>query len=224
MNSRTHKPKGFTIVEALVAMSIILLIMAGVLPMYIQSSKRIMESDSKYEVNAEIRGFTNEIIAQAREADAFVLYDSFEKTWIDDALVNFRNSSYEGMGRLRDGETGKFLLLLYYEVDPDPYDKIPALLDHMIGIYLDAKDNEIEGPLRIFFKTNIDSSKCMEENIPGISTSSTHKIIVDSMEGLLDGDVFYNFSSRSIMVNGKISHATGAIEESNTYNFTITPR
>ena len=215
---------GFSMVEVLFAMAIILLIMAGALPMYLQSSKRILESDAKYEVNEEVRDFTNEIISQAREADAFVLYDNFKGAWIDGDFVNFRDSSYEGRGRLRDGEAGKFLLLLYFGEDLYPNDNEPAPLDRMIGIYLDAEENETEGPLRIFFKDDIDTSKCMEENIPSSSTSSDHKIIVDSIEGLMGGDIFYNFSSRSILVNGKIAHQSGSISKSNTYNFTVTPR
>lgn len=223
-SSGSHKKQGFTIVEALISMSIVLLIMAGVLPMYLQSSKRIMESDSKYEVNEDVRKFTNEIISQAREADSFVLYDNYSGTWIDGDFVNFRSDTYAGMGRKRDGEAGRFLLLLYYGEDPYPNDSEPAPLDHMIGIYLDAEEDESEGPLRFFFKDTIDDSKCLEENIPGISSSKDHEMIVESIEGLMDGDIFYNFSSRSIMVNGKISHRTGAISKSNTYNFTITPR
>jgi len=222
--NRSGRKQGFTIVEVLLSMSIVLLIMAGVLPMYLQSSKRILESDAKYEVNEDVRGFTNEIISQAREADSFILYDNYSGTWINGDFVNFRSDTYAGKGRRRDGETGRFLLLLYYGEDPYPNDSEPAPLDHMIGIYLDAEEDEVEGPLRIFFNNNIDNSKCLEENIPGISSSRNHDIVVESMEGLIDGDIFYNFSSRSIMVNGKISHKTGAISKSNTYNFTVTPR
>lgn len=192
--------------------------------MYLQSSKTIMESDSKFEVTEELRGITDEIIAQAREADAFILYDNFRGAWIDGDFVNFRNAIYAGKGRLRDGEAGKFLLLLYYGEDPYPDDATPAPIDHMVGLYLDADESQTEGPIRIFTQDDIDDSKTLEENIPSTSTISQHEILVDSIEGLIDGDIFYNFSGRSIMLNGKISHKEGAISKSNTYNFTITPR
>ena len=160
----------------------------------------------------------------AREADAFVLYDNYKGAWIDGDFVNFRNSSYSGQGRLRDGETGRFLVLIYYEDDPYPNDSNPPPIGKLIGIYMDAEESESKGALRMFEQTSIDDSKCMEENIPSASLMGTHSAIIDSITGLMDGDVFYNFGGLSVMLNGKITHANGAINETNTYNFTITPR
>lgn len=218
------RKKGFTLVEALFSISILLLVLAGVLPMYVQSSKFILTADSKLDVNTDIRDVTNDLIANAREADAFVLYDNYKGAWIEGDFVNFRNSAYEGMGRLRDGETGRFLVLIYYEDDPYPNDGNPPPIGKLIGIYLDADEGEAKGALRSFINTNIDDSKCLEENIPSASLMGEHDAIIDSMTGLMDGDVFYNFGGQSVMLNGKITHSNGAINETNTYNFTITPR
>jgi prepilin-type N-terminal cleavage/methylation domain-containing protein len=224
MKATQQSNRGFTIVEILFAMTVFLLVLAGALPMYVQSSKSIYIADSKLDVNNEIRKLNNHIIGEAREADAFILYDNFDKTWIDGSLVDFRNSSCAGKGRLRDGEKGKFLLLLFFGVDDKPYDSIPAPVDHMIGMYLDTDGSETVGPLKIFTKDNIDDKITLEENIPLFSSRSDHEILIEEMTGLMDGDVFYNFGGRSVMINGKIARKNGAIKGTNTYNFTITPR
>jgi len=218
------KRAGFTIVEMLFAMTILLLVLGGVLPMYVQSSKSILTADSKLDVNMDIRSVTDEIIESAREADSFVLYDNYKGAWIDGDFVNFRNSLYAGQGRLRDGETGRFLVLLYYADDPYPADNNPPPLRKIIGIYLDAEEADTKGALRMFVQTSIDDNKTMEENIPSATLMGTHEAIIDSMTGLMSGDVFYNFGGQSVMINGKITHANGAIKETNTYNFTVTPR
>lgn len=192
--------------------------------MFVQSSKTILTSDSKLDINDSIRAINDQIISEAREADAFVIYDNFKGAWINGDFVNFRDASYIGKGRLRDGETGKFLLLIYYGIDPYPDDRIPPPIERLVGLYLDANEDETEGPLRMFSKTSINDSISMEENVPAISTSAVHEIIMNNVTGLTDGDVFYNFAGRSIMINAKITRLNGAIEETNTYNFTITPR
>lgn len=220
----TQSKNGFTLIEILFAMSILLIVVAGVLPMYVQSSKVLMTADSKLDVNDEIRDITDEIINEAREADAFILYDNYQGAWIDGDFVNFRNSNYHGMGRLRDGESGRFLLLLFYGVDPYPDDSDPAPIDEMIGIYLDAGESADTGPIRIFSTTSINDALELEDNIPTIAQSSNHEIIMDEMTGKMNGDIFYNFGGVSIVVNGRISHTNGAKNETNLYNFTITPR
>ena len=216
--------KGFTLVEILVALAIFMMVVAGVLPMYFQSLKQVYTDNSKLDITQEILSMNNRIIKEARQADAYVLYDNFRGAWIDGDFVDFRQSTYQGKGRLRDGESGKFLLLLYYGVDPTPYDHVPAPIDHLVGMYLDANENETVGSLRMFSKDNIDNDRSLEENIPAASTLSSHPIILEEMTGLMDGDIFYNFGGRSVMVNGKIAHQNGAMKETNTYNFTITPR
>ena len=224
ISKSTRKNGGFTIVEMIVAMSILLLVLGGALPIYVQSSKSILTADSKLDVNRDVRSVTDSLIENAREADAFVLYDSYKGAWIDGDFVNFRNSAYEGMGRLRDGETGRFLVLIYYEDDPYPDDRNAPPIGKLIGIYHDADESDSKGALRMFIDTTIDDSKTMEENIQPANLMGSHDIIIDSMTGLMSGDVFYNFGGLSVMLNGKISHANGAMSETNTYNFTITPR
>lgn len=218
------KQSGFTLVEVIFAMSIFLLVVAGVMPMYVQSSKSILTADSKLDVNRNVRKVTDRLIEHAREADAFVLYDSYKGAWIDGDFVNFRNTTYVGQGRLRDGQTGRFLALLYYDVDPYPDDSTPAPLKKIVGFYMDADESQNEGALRYFEQTSIDTSKSMEENIPSVTLMGSHPLVIESITGLISGDIFYNFGGKSVMLSGKISHANGAIKETNTYNFTITPR
>jgi prepilin-type N-terminal cleavage/methylation domain-containing protein len=224
-----HHPKaqnerGFSLIEIIFAMSIMLIVVAGVLPMYVQSSKSILTADSKLDVNRSMRKVTDQLIQYARQADAFVLYDNFKGAWIDGDFVNFRNPSYIGQGRLRDGETGRFLVLIYFDVDPYPDDANPAPIKKLVGFYLDAEESNDEGALRYFEKTTIDHGKSMEENLPSATTMGSNPILVDSITGLMSGDIFFNFGGRSVMLNGKITHANGAMNETNTYNFTITPR
>jgi prepilin-type N-terminal cleavage/methylation domain-containing protein len=225
MSTRNFRESaGFTLVEIMFAMSILLIVVAGVLPMYVQSSKNILTVDSKIDVNSEIRDITTNIISEAREADAYVLYDNYKGAWIDGDFVDFRNAPYHGMGRLRDGESGKMLVLLFYGIDPTPDDRTPAPLEKIIGLYLNANEATSEGSLQSFTVTNINDNKTMEENLPSATKMGTHDVVVSSVKGLIDGDIFYNFGGRSIMMSATIAHINGAIKETNTYNFTITPR
>jgi prepilin-type N-terminal cleavage/methylation domain-containing protein len=219
-----RKKKGFTLVEILFAMSILMIVVAGVLPMYVQSSKNILTVDSKIDVNAQVRSITTDIISEAREADAYVLYDNYRGAWIEGDFVDFRSAPYHGRGRLRDGESGKMLVLLFYGIDPTPDDRNPAPLEKIIGIYLNANESSSNGSLQSFTVTDIDNTKSMEENLPTSSKMGSHDIVVQDVTGLIDGDVFYNFGGRSIMLSATLAHENGAIKETNTYNFTITPR
>ena len=216
--------RGFTVIELLFAVSILLVVLAGVLPMYIQTLRTTYVATSKFDVNNEMRKTNNQIISEAREADAFILYDNFRGAWIDGNFVDFRQKTYSGQGRLKDGQTGKFLLFLYYEVDDNPYDSDLPDLERMFGIYLDASEAETVGEVKMFVKDDIDNSLTLEENIPSTSSSSEHEVLIDEMTGLIDGDIFYNFGGTAVVINGMIARKNGAISETNTYNFTITPR
>ena len=224
-HTRKFKRKsGLSLVEIMFAISILGVVVAGVMPMYVQSSKILMSADTKLDVNDEIRKTTDQMVAEAREADAFLLYDNYKGAWIDGDFVNFRSDAFHGLGRLRDGESGKFLVLLFYGVDPYPDDSTPAPIEKIIGIYLDADETQDTGPVRMFLDEDLDSELAIEENLPSVSKMGTHDIIIDEMTGLLDEDIFYNFGGSSIMLSGKIKESNGSQIETNLYNFTVTPR
>ncbi len=224
--NKPHRKRGYSLIEVLFAMAIFMLVMAGLLPYFIQSSTTLFKADAKLDANKTVRDISDYMINEARESNHFILYDSFKGSWKNGTFVDFRNSSNHGTGRLRDGESGKFLVLIYYGVDPYPADTTPAPIDRVIGLYLAVEEDNNQGAVKYF---DIDvpvanQQDAIEDLIPAANTESNHDILVDEMIGLLDGDIFYNFKDRAILMNGQIVHGNDYKQITDTYNFTIAPR
>ncbi len=218
--------KGYTLVEMLVTMSIFTIVMAGLMPFYIQSSETIFTADGKLDTNEDVRKITDFVVNEVRESNHFILYDSFSGSWNEGVLVDFRLPVNHGAGRLHDGETGKFLLMVYYGVDPYPGDTTPAPIERLIGIYLSVAEGVTEGPVRVFdIDVPLDSQyQPVESLIPASTVQNNHEILIDDMKALLDGDIFYNYKDRAILMNGQIIHGNDFKQITDTYNFTIAPR
>jgi type II secretory pathway pseudopilin PulG len=222
---KTHHRKKFTIVELLVALSIFMMVMAGVMPMYIQAMRQIFTTDAKLNVNDSVRKVMDRIIQEARASDGFILYDSF-LGYVPAGggpLLDMRSAT-PGMGRLSSARTGKFILFLSYGPDANPNDTIPPPLVRMTGVYFDANEDETSGNIRWFTRTNFGTgTDPLETYIPLAGTFRTNPVLVDSIRGLMNGDIFYNFNSSSVLINARLAGQSGAMRETTLYNFSITP-
>src|SRR5947209_129428 len=82
---RTKKASGFTLVEVIVAMSIFVVLMAGVVWFGLQNLKGFTASERRMTISAQVKKFTNELIIQGSRSNQFVLYKSITATDFDAA-------------------------------------------------------------------------------------------------------------------------------------------
>lgn len=124
MTARTHfsSRRGYTLTEIMIVMTIFGLVMAGVLPFFIMNLKSQFVGEQKLLINGDIRKVTNQMVENAREANTFVIYQSFteQARWdgptIKRDLTN--NGSVDFYDRLQNGASGDFAVLVFYS---DPY-------------------------------------------------------------------------------------------------------
>lgn len=114
--------RGFTLTEIMVVAVIFGFVMAGVMPFFIMNLKSQYVGEQKLLINGDIRKVTNQMVENAREANSFVIYQSFcaQSRW--DGATETRDANASGAvtlaDRLQNGQSGDFLILVYYR---DPY-------------------------------------------------------------------------------------------------------
>lgn len=97
-------------------------VMAGVMPFFIMNLQSQFVGEQKLLINGDIRKVTNAMVENAREANSFVVYQAFcpQNRW--DGVATTRDANGSGSvtlaDRLQNGESGDFLVLVYYQ---DPY-------------------------------------------------------------------------------------------------------
>ena len=189
-------------IEVLVSVLVFSLIVAGIMLFFVHGWNFANYNTGKLGVNKDIRIFTTELSDNATYANYFIVYDSFANR----VEVN-------------DGLSGDFLVLVYRDPDDE------AKIEQLVGYYRSALPDE-EGPVRKFDLTISPSSDAdLATLLPGTGTNDTHEEVIEISKGLADGQLFYNFYDRSIMVRGEILHyGSTSKRATNTYNFTVSPR
>lgn len=219
------KRRAFSLTEFLITMSIMTAVGVATMTLFMDGYKASFSASMKNNINQDIRKVTREMSIVARQANYFALYKSMSA------------ADHDSPGdRLFDGETGN-LLVLAYQGDPPNLQFINARpILRLVGYYLNDKVSVADAPDEhpIFkFDVTIPTEKqynSLESLIPEpvaqpvSKTGETHTKVVELSEGLANGDLFYNFQGKSIMVNAKISHGNAAKRITDTYNFTISPR
>lgn len=216
---RSGSARGFTLLEAIIAMSLVSIAMAMILGFFVETTTSSFISEEKNKINHDIRKLTNEMATNARQANYFLLYSSFQAA--DRANV---------ASRLFSGNSGDFLVLVY-QGDRDPSVSItaPRPTERIIGYYRapsNPNDPSSVGPVRRFI-IDIhpdDQFEPIESLLPPVSQINAFSEVIELSEGLADQRLFYNFWDRSVMINGKIIHGNDAKQVTDTYNFTISPR
>jgi prepilin-type N-terminal cleavage/methylation domain-containing protein len=113
---------GYSLVEVMVTMGVLSLVMAAVMPFFITNIKYQFVGEQKLLINNDVREVTNELVENAREANSFVIYQSFydqtnyagtaiKRDVTGDSVVNYND-------RRANGASGDLLVLIYYR---DPY-------------------------------------------------------------------------------------------------------
>ena len=210
---------GFSLPEVTVALSIFSMVSGGLLSFHVQMIKGGLFSEQKNRINRDIRMVTNEFNEVAKEANYFVLYNSF---------ANSDRDSEED--RLFSNRSGDFVVFVFTSPTAATFGSQPV--DRVVGYFRSAQnlgDVTNVGPVMKFdttFSSPIDignsSSTKLEDLFP--SPGGDFDEIVELSKGLANGKLFYNFEKKSIMVNGQIYHGLTGNRITDTYNFTISPR
>jgi hypothetical protein len=171
----------------------------------------------KLDINADVRQFTLEMAENARAANQFFIYRS----------MNTADRNQKG-DRLRDGRSGDLLVLIFQE--PWPNFNSPEHYTRIVGYYRDAdpSDPSSEGPVRRFekrFDPYVSASEyTVEEMIADVRATASHATVVQLSRGLANGQLFYNYLDRSIILKAQIIHGNVAKRITDTYNYTVSPR
>lgn len=222
--TRTTIPrgKGYTLVEIIIALSLLTVLMAGVMGFSTESVRSLFVNEQKNMINRDIRKLTSQMSNDARQANYFIIYPSFETKDRDSAA-----------DRRTEGLAGDFMILVYQgaptiQQSANGYVMGPIPVERIVGYYRSANPNDPNslGPVRRFdiAITGANRFKPIEELLPSVDAASSHRMVLELSQGLADGKLFYNYRGHCIMVNGKIVHGVSAKRVTDTYNFTISPR
>lgn len=222
--------RGFTLVEMMITLTIMGFVLVGVAQLMMDTARTTFITAEKFDIVADVRQFTLNMAEDARAANHFYIYRSF-------AL----NDRKEPENRLRDGASGDFLLLVFLE--PWPNMNSPEHITRLVGYfrYADPDNPDSEGPVYRFDLRYHDPNLTVvpanssgeyvsavthtpESLIVGLTANGNYPTVVQLSRGLADGQLFYNYLDRSIMVKAQIIHGNAAKRITDTYNYTVSPR
>jgi prepilin-type N-terminal cleavage/methylation domain-containing protein len=220
-STRQRRRAGFSLIELMVATSILVIVLTVVLGLFINLMKSYKYNTFRLSINRDVRTFTNELSDTATFANYFVILADFNTRTAG-------TSPNEVLASMGDGESGDCLLLVF----KDPSDDTKVL--RLVGYYHDPDTNGL-GPVRKFDRSfsPSSSSTTLWSLMPATTTLHTNPDIISA--GTIgkatgtstSGRLFYNFFNRSVMVKGQINYISndGLTRRAvSTYNFTVSPR
>jgi prepilin-type N-terminal cleavage/methylation domain-containing protein len=212
--------RGYTLVEAIVVMSILTLVLTALGYFLVNVSKDMFWVTNKSIITHDVRSFTARISKEALSANCGYVYASISSS--------DRNSASD---RRESGESGDCLVLISMDPYPDIHDD-----KHYTGlvVYYRLPDENGEGPVYRAEKSfstpqsiNVSSGvnhfeQFLAAQFPNFNTSG--EVVLELSRGLANGNLFQNFGNNTFIVNGEILHGNTVKEVTNTYNLTISPR
>lgn len=177
------------------------------LNVYYYDSGRLM-------VNKDIRTFTSDLATDAVASNYFRIYPDFQTR----------------TAPVTDGCSGEFMVLIFTDTNNTT---AVTTIERLVGYYrdpVDPTDPTSLGPVRRFSANIATADKTKDlPTLLGLyaPTSAAHSnpVVIQLAQGLADGNLFYDFYDRSIMIRGQIVERGNQIRSAvNTYNFTVSPR
>jgi prepilin-type N-terminal cleavage/methylation domain-containing protein len=230
------KRRAFTLVETLMAVTVMGLAAVGIVAFMNQGLKMYYGDRARLMINRDIRSFTSQIDTDAVTANFFCLYPDFNtRTTVSGSITSD--------GSVADGQVGDFLVLIY--TDPAQTGYGVSMITELVGYYREVTDTaRNSGPVHRFdIKLSpsqyIDVRSAPMYTILGnlvTGTASSYPIVTQLAQGLATNTsgtavtpaLFYNFKNRSVMIDTQISESLterGTTSRTgNTYNFTVSPR
>lgn len=238
LSRRRPGRRGFTLVEMLIATSVMAIVSVGMLRVFVQALNVYSYDTGKLLVNKDIRKFTAEMTENATYSNYFRIFPSHTNlTRTVDTYIVPTDPDEGYVQAIADttvntGESGDCLVLVYKNKDDDR--NIEQLLIYFrVPGPNDAAGNPTPGPVR-FAKVPVDplsGGLPIWQLIPSPPSKlvGMSSVVVELSNGLADGKLFYNFFDKSIIVKGAILHRGGMVNTrnataTNTYNFTVSPR
>lgn len=231
----SHRPadpdrEGFTLVEVMIALTIMLSVLAMASSFLIESTQINFRSTAKNNINRELRNTINRMAIEAKQSNFFIIYNSAQD-----------GDRFDREGRRRPNESGDALLLVFQTGYPDMEGlnvdplRDPRPITRLILYYRDPNTTVggvLVGPV---MRWEADFSNApivnpleireIERLLPPLSTlRAQSRQVMAFSEGLVNERLFYNFQNRTIMINGRIIHGNQAKWVTDTYNFSISPR
>jgi prepilin-type N-terminal cleavage/methylation domain-containing protein len=235
MKTPLRRSRGFTLVEVLVASSVMAIIFAVLLRTFLEVLNAYTYDAAKIHINRDLRKFTTEMTENATYANYFRIFPSYTNlSRTVDTLVNPADPDQGFTTAMTDtsvgdGASGDCLVLIYkYPADDTKVERI-------IGYFRvpgpnDAAGNPTPGPVRRFdLSITPPSNLPIFQLIPEINDPSIYPVVVELSQDIANGKLFYNYFSRAIIVKGQIIQRGGLLnsihaQANNTYNFTVSPR
>ncbi len=155
--------RAFTLVEILVALTIVGFVMAGVMTLYVSTLKTNFASEEKLLINSDIRNLTERLLRDARGAKSVLLYKSFYSyttannvypyTGIgaDSTSVSYGGGGLTSGNELGSGAYGDYIVFVSYT---DPFagaQKISRIVAYWIA---PNRNNQAETALYTFDSDN----------------------------------------------------------------------
>lgn len=231
--SRAATRRAFTLVEILIATSIMAIVSAGMLRIFVQILNVYYYDTGKIMVNKDIRKFTSEMTENATYANYFRIFPSYSNlsrtvtTYIDPSDPDQGFTTAIADTSVNDNQSGDCLVLVYK--DPTDDRKIARIMAYFRAP-TNATDPLSTGPVRrMDLPITPSSTLPVWQLIPSNLVPANYPEVVELSRGLANGKLFYNFYDKSIIVKGEIIHRGGMINSrnasaTNTYNFTVSPR
>lgn len=230
MKANLARRRAFTLVEMLVAVTIMALVTGGILKIYLQVLSIYRYDTAKIQINHDIRTFTASLTEDATYANYFRIFPSYTNLTRAVDTLNNPNDPDQGFTTLmtdasvNDGQSGDCLVLVYKDTHDD------TLINRLI-IYFRSPDPVTNiGPVRRL-KRDIDppSNLPLFRLIPEINDPTIYPIVVQLSQDVATGKLFYDYHERSIIIKGNILQRGGALNNvhytaTDTYNFTVSPR
>lgn len=223
------RSSAFTLVEILVTTTLLMLVAAGIMRVFIQSLNTYYYDTGKILVNKDIRKFTSEMTENATYANYFKIFPAYNSlTRTVSTLINpsdpdqgFTTAIVDSS--VNDGLSGDCLVLIYKDSTDD------RKISRLVGYFRAPEtptDPTSTGPVRRFILDITPSSSLpVWQLIPSITDPTVYPEVLELSRGLANGKLFYNFYDRGIIIKGEIIHRGSLYKRAtNTYNFTVSPR
>jgi prepilin-type N-terminal cleavage/methylation domain-containing protein len=214
-HSSTGKPKGFTLIEILIAVGLMGLVVTGALGFVFQAMRVYVYDSGRLMVNRDMRSFTSSLSSDAVASNYFRIYPSFQARTLP----------------VTDGLSGDFLLLVFTDsnVSTGVY-----VITQLVGYYrapADTSNPASLGPVRRF--SAMIAAADQSKDVPTLlaqyaptTSANDNPIVIQLAQGLANGTLFYDYRDRSVMVRGQIVDygSQGGRAAISTYNYTVSPR
>lgn len=245
--------RAFTLVETLMAITVMGLATVGIVAFMRQGLKMYYADRARVMINRDMRTFTTQMDSDAVQANFFCLYADF-------------NTRTTGSGSTladafkHDGEVGDFLLFVY--TDPSSSSQGISIVKRLVGYYREPTGTVVvngvtysTGPVHRFdtdkFSTaftpvsvtapivySSGSAQAVFTAIVNAAVTgsiSSYPIVQQLSQGLAQNSsgtgvyaLFYNLKDRSVMINAQMAESLteqGTLSQAgNTYNFAVSPR